>query len=195
MLQDKLIGNSILLEQPNIILLLAGTNDLNQEDILFSEEEPRALALYRLQLMLEYLTCMAPEAVLLVADLPPIQNQTAQALAVDFNAGIPDVVAPGISEGYKIRTVQLSDMGPELMNHDGIHPNDDGYKVVADRWFKSLQESPSGWIQSSKAFPMGEGNATANLCAERVQSAQNCPKCEGVWHCLWVAPNTRCGSY
>jgi hypothetical protein len=195
MLHDKLIASNILAQQPNIILVIAGTNDLNQPDILFEADEPRGLALYRFQRMIEYITCVAPDAVTLVATLPPIKNETAQALAVEFNAGMPAVVEPGLLEGYKLGIVEMADIDRKYMAWDGIHPNDEGYGIVAQRWFDALLKVPSGWIQAPQEPDMTVTNATAKTCADRTKSPSLCQKCQGIWNCLWEQPGMRCGGY
>lgn len=129
-----------LSEQPNVVLLMAGTIDIT------SPVDP-STAPERLGELIDDVVTACPTAVVLVAELPPISDTEAQARAVAFNAAIPDIVAARTSAGLHVLTVNMSNYVTVADLGDGVHPSDRGYSLVAQAWYDGLETAASkGWI-------------------------------------------------
>lgn len=128
-------SDSILLQHPNLILIHAGTNDNLESN---AEGAPE-----RLGEMLDYILTECYDAVLLVAKL--VQNNFNQTQTDYFNARVPGIVQERSQKGFKVYVVDQSGIGGNLLD-DGEHPNDDGYKAMADNWFNSIYNLPSGTL-------------------------------------------------
>ncbi|EEU41581.1 uncharacterized protein NECHADRAFT_28639, partial [Fusarium vanettenii 77-13-4] len=126
---------------PNIVLLHAGTNDMNKD--LKTGEAPA-----RLKKLIDKILKVSPKAVVLVCQIvPSTKAQTTQPRIETFNAAIPGLVSDLRSEGKKAlvvamnEAVQLSDIA------DDLHPNDRGYQKMSNEFYDAIQLASSmGWI-------------------------------------------------
>jgi lysophospholipase L1-like esterase len=121
---------------PNIILLMIGTNDINLD-------YQRATAPQRLDNLVSMIsnrnTGLKPNAHLIIAELVPIVDATKDAWVQDYNLGIANVV-------FKHRNllgenVSLVDMHSALTFSDfadTLHPNTSGYNKTAGVWFSGI---------------------------------------------------------
>lgn len=133
-------ANASLYIQPNIILLMAGTNDINNDDA-------PATAPSRLGDLLDQCISSCPDAVLLVAQLTPILDDDSQARVETFNAAIPGLVAERARMGKKVLVIDMEKFVSTRELMDGLHPNDDGYEGMARAWYDGIRKAASkGWI-------------------------------------------------
>ncbi|QIW98678.1 hypothetical protein AMS68_004196 [Peltaster fructicola] len=161
-ISDQLKAGGSLAQQPNLILIHAGTNDNDYED----PTNPATLhsgTPGRLGDMLDYILHQAPNAVVLVAQI--IQNKnfngTAQVFTNDFNAAIPGIVAQRCMRGFKVRVVDMSMIGGDEMM-DALHPLPQGYQDMANRWSSAILGIPGSWWSTSSS---GATGATLEHCA------------------------------
>ena len=125
--------------KPNVILLMAGTND-----IAWAGNKPTAPD--RLGSLIDKLVTEAPNAVLLVATLTPLAKGSKD---VDiYNSAIPKVVSARAEKGKKVAVVSMAAVQTNDLK-DGVHPNDAGYTKMADAWFRGIEEAAGkGWISN-----------------------------------------------
>lgn len=117
-----------------MVLLMAGTNDC------VKDVEP-ATAPERLGDLLDQIIAVVPEALVLVAQLTPTTNATAQAFMLVFNAAIPAIVSARTDAGAKILLVNMMDYLTVEDLKDGLHPTDEGYGLMANAWFDGMKEA------------------------------------------------------
>lgn len=146
------VAQWLVAEQPDLILLMIGTNDAS----IYSLKS----MLNNLSNLIDLITTQSPHAQLLVASIPPIHpsaNHPTKCLrAVYFNIAIPDIVSSKVAQGKKVDFVDMrsltvndltSSLSPDLDN--GLHPNAQGYRKIANLWhdavlnFISKQETRS----------------------------------------------------
>ncbi|VDC03108.1 unnamed protein product [Peniophora sp. CBMAI 1063] len=134
-------GVSALQMVPKVVLLLAGTNDINyQEDL--------ANAPARLDSLIDEIFSYTPQATVLVSDIPLIVDDTLEPLVKTYNAGVLDLVNGRIADGQKLVHVSLDALTSSEMA-DELHPNDEGYQVLAKAWYTGVQTAAAkGWIAS-----------------------------------------------
>ncbi|THV52258.1 hypothetical protein BGAL_0084g00180 [Botrytis galanthina] len=129
-------------EDPNLVLLMAGTNDMNNFDNVTTAPD-------RLSGLIDEITSAVPNVTLIVAQLTPASNNTVDAAMVEFNSKIPDIVAAKVSAGQKVSTVNMMDYVTVNDLVDGLHPTDYGYQQMAKAWFAGIQQvQKNGWIDS-----------------------------------------------
>jgi lysophospholipase L1-like esterase len=119
-------------EQPHIVLLHAGTNDVAQGATQATMQQ-RWLALT------SYLYAAAPQALVLVAGLAPMSTEALDCEVKKLNAWVQSRVAYDASHGRPIRYVEMHD----ALSHpadfvDGAHPNAQGYAKMGARWADAL---------------------------------------------------------
>jgi len=126
------LANEVNQKQPDVVLLMEGTNDLNGYS-------PRQVAS-----TLEGMTrdSLQRGAVVFLATLPPAQPDLRPTQA----AGIPvlNEMIKGIAGKYYPRGVYLVDVyapfaaDMTLIGPDGLHPTVEGYAVMAQVWFEAI---------------------------------------------------------
>ena len=117
--------------QPQIILLQIGTNDIIQNYHV-------ATAPQRLFALLTLIVTTLPDATLIVAEVTPLGNPRLNAEIISFNRTIPPMVNTLRAQGRHVRYVDMYDAVPVSDIHDRIHPNDQGYSLMASVWYRTL---------------------------------------------------------
>jgi lysophospholipase L1-like esterase len=131
-----------LAQQPNIVLIMAGTND-----IIIDIAVDTAPA--RLGVLIDGVITACPNATILVAEITPILDSDAQARADTYNAAIPLLVEKRVSAGSQVLAVNMSSYLTSADLADGLHPNDEGYAKMANAWYEGIQKvADKGWIQA-----------------------------------------------
>jgi lysophospholipase L1-like esterase len=116
-------------EEPHIILLMIGTNDVAQNDDLANAPE-------RLASLIDLLAMNAPEALIVVATLTPLSFGSGGVQS--YNAAIPDVVEAAAAMGMHVLLVDMFTGFPASELGDGVHPNQQGYERMAGVWYEAI---------------------------------------------------------
>jgi VCBS repeat-containing protein len=141
-IQANIGGWLASVEDPDVVLLLIGTNDIWQNYNL-------ATAPGRLENLIADIATKRPFAKIVVSNLPPrIDSSSFEAQQVTYNSAIPGIVAQQVALG---RQVTLLDMHSVLtsssdFSSDGVHPSAQGYGKMADAWAPAISAviSPEG---------------------------------------------------
>ena len=128
-------------EQPNVVLLMAGTNDVIQKHNLSTSSS--ALDKLTNKVINAY-----PDAVVLVAEITPLLDPKREARRLEYNSAIPGVVQKYADGGTHIAVVDMRRVTPDCINAtDGIHPVDEGYRLIAYAWYEAiLAAKEKGWL-------------------------------------------------
>ena len=140
-IQGEIAGWLDAVEDPDVVLLLIGTNDI-------WNNQPTAVVLDRLYDLIDDIAARRQFARIIVSTLPARTDIPAlEAAQVTYNAGIPGVVADHVALGHQVSMV---DMHPVLTpfdySSDRVHPSTAGYNKMADAWFAAVSAviSPQG---------------------------------------------------
>jgi lysophospholipase L1-like esterase len=134
-----LVNAAIDSTNPDIVLLMIGTNDVNGNiDV--------ANAPARLGALLDQISERVPDALLVVAQLVPTTVAATNARVDAYNAAIPALIEARVSAGKHLRLVDMNapfvanaSFATALMN-DFLHPNDAGYVVMGRTWFSAIED-------------------------------------------------------
>ncbi|KAI9642081.1 hypothetical protein NHQ30_009952 [Ciborinia camelliae] len=127
-------------EDPNLVLLMAGTNDINNFLNVTTAAD-------RLSGLVDEITSSVPNVTVIVAQITPAANSTVEQAMVTFNSQIRDLVASKVAAGQKVSTVNMMDYVTVDDLVDGLHPTDHGYQQMAKAWFAGIQDvQRKGWI-------------------------------------------------
>ncbi|KAK5134072.1 hypothetical protein LTR08_006962 [Meristemomyces frigidus] len=149
-----------LRQEPNVVLLHAGTNDMN----LDPPPDPYNTAPQRLGSLIDEVLCTCSNTTLIVAQIIESTNGGTSSRIPTYNAAIPGIVAERANKGFKVMTVDMSSIGGSDL-FDGLHPTDEGYSKMATLWYQALQQASSkGWITLPDAALAVSGNV-AQECA------------------------------
>src|SRR5450759_420498 len=118
--------------QPQIILLQIGTNDIIQNYHVSTAPQ-------RLLSLLTLITATLPAATVFVAEVTPLGTPRLNAEIIAYNSSIPALVSGLRAQGRHVRYVDMYDAVPRSNIHDRIHPDDQGYSLMAAVWYKALQ--------------------------------------------------------
>ncbi|MEO6096606.1 MAG: SGNH/GDSL hydrolase family protein [Fibrobacteria bacterium] len=130
---SKLVPSPALNGNPNIILLMIGTNDV------FARETANMAT--RLEALLDKIVQNAPNALIVLSQITPLANVSAALTAslTAYNAKIPGIVQTRAAKGQHIVGVDMSKMALADLS-DGTHPNDRGYAYMADIWYAAIKD-------------------------------------------------------
>lgn len=151
--------------KPNIILILMGANDVDQNVDL-----PNAPA--RLVTMIETIYALSGigDPTIILSTITPNKSTLPQdPIGVDaFNAEIPGIVASFRQQGKDVRLIDLytainSDYATN-MRFDNLHPNATGNDVMAQQWFNAITEFWPGTLSSFHSFDQYTFNTNGLSC-------------------------------
>ena len=137
----SLLPSPALSDNPNIILLLIGAND-----VFSTGSEGMA---DRLDALIEKIAQNAPTALIVLAQMTPIgtsnkghtaaQVEAANAAQAAYNAKIPGIIQAHAARGQHIIGVDMSKMPLSDLSTSSMHPNDKGYAYMADIWYPAIK--------------------------------------------------------
>lgn len=104
-----------------------------------------------------------PDAVVIVAQIVSSGDSATEARIQTFNNAIPGVVAQRANAGHHVVVVDMRSVTTAYLKDD-LHPNDAGYKMMADLWFASIQAvGAKGWIKPPLGLdPIGGSTAACS---------------------------------
>ena len=141
------IGLSIR-AQPNVVLVHAGTNNMDKERDL-------AIAPDLIRDIIDRLFEGSPETVVLIAPVIWANDPRMQANTDRFNEQLAVIIEEKQRTGEHILAVPV-DIGPGDLS-DIKHPNNSGYEKMAVAWFNAILEAHKrGWIESPTSVNPGE---------------------------------------
>lgn len=125
---DGIVPEPALGDDPHIVLLHIGTNDMYQS--------PSGAA-DRLDELMNQIVADNPESLLVVSTIIPFPQ--ASGTVSSYNADLIEVVNAHIDAGEFVLFVdQFADF-PTGELDDGVHPNDEGYARMARKWFDAIE--------------------------------------------------------
>ncbi|KAH8831134.1 SGNH hydrolase-type esterase domain-containing protein [Flagelloscypha sp. PMI_526] len=124
---------------PSLILLMAGTNDMNDAWI------DKSTAPANLAALVDQLFKSFPSATIVVSGIIPISDATNGAYVAPYNSAAKALVNQRASAGKKVlwidSTLTTSNLG------DGLHPNDAGYVKMGKDWLGGVNSViAKGWV-------------------------------------------------
>ncbi|KAF2435179.1 SGNH hydrolase [Tothia fuscella] len=141
-------------KNPNIILLLAGTNDIGSDN-------DAVAAPARMAALLAKIAETTPNAAVLLSTIPPSADPTRQLRNDAYNAQLTTLVqTQRHRKGQKILLVNIDQAVLPTQLIDGIHPTDEGYRNMALAWLAGVEEvEKRGWIDA----PIPEDGLALNI--------------------------------
>ncbi|MEB3828332.1 Calx-beta domain-containing protein [Phormidium sp. CCY1219] len=125
----------------DLILLMAGTNDINRGDDV-------NVAIAELNVLVDRIVTHSPDARVLVGSiLPNTADSDREARTAEFSGRIfNEVISPKINAGKKVSFVDIYNAPLETadFNSDGYHLVDSGYEKIAQVWYEEIVASVSG---------------------------------------------------
>jgi len=127
--------------QPDLILLMIGTNDTSKSSLRTMIENFSNL--------IDKITTRCPRTQLLVASIPPVHPAAKPAIrslrAMYFNAALPSIVASKVAQDKKIHFVDMRGLSVQDLTASlsldldrGVHPNSQGYHKIANLWHDAV---------------------------------------------------------
>ncbi len=133
----KFVGTSVPSYKPDIVTLMIGTNDINGNNNL-------ADAPNRLGKLLDAIFTSDPSILVVLAQIVPTRSDGTNNAVKTYNAAMPGLVSSRVAKGQHILLVDMygaftKDAGyKQSLFADNLHPNQDGYDLMADVWFQAL---------------------------------------------------------
>ncbi|MEV6130607.1 SGNH/GDSL hydrolase family protein [Streptomyces violaceusniger] len=137
---DAQIDTWLRQSDPRTVMLLIGTNDLNQNHDI-------ATAPARLSALIDRIRRAKPRCELFVATVPPQSNATLEGRVKAYNAAIGPIVA---GKGPQVHLVRMYDALTTSDLADGIHPTRAGYEKMAAVWYNALRSVPASLVPPAR---------------------------------------------
>ncbi|KAK7973640.1 elongation factor Tu GTP binding domain-containing protein [Apiospora arundinis] len=155
------IGPS-LKHRPNIILLHAGTNDMNPNTNIATEGNEPAGAADRLGKLIDQMIEACPDAVILVAMIVNTCDPNQSGRTKEYQKLVPGVVKARRESGHHVLAADFTSFPVDSLQ-DCIHPTNDGYHLFGDYWYDFLTQIPKDWIKDPVgADPDRKGGIDSN---------------------------------
>lgn len=133
----SITDSAISTYHPNIVLLMIGTNDLN--DNIDVTNAPS-----RLGKLIDEITTDAPDALVIVSTIIPIAAPGGDQRTQTYNAAIPGLVSARASSGKHVVMADSYAVFSKNANYqtalkaDGLHPNSAGYVIIGDTFYAAI---------------------------------------------------------
>ncbi|KAJ6439023.1 Lipase 1 [Purpureocillium lavendulum] len=145
------IGQS-LEQRPNIILLHAGTNDMNPNHAISTEGNDPQGAADRLGNLIDKMIKACPDATILIGMIINTCDPNQSATTKRYQALVPGVAKKRRDAGHHVLAVDFTTFSTNMLQ-DCIHPTNEGYRLFGDYWYDFMTQIPRGWIKD----PIGKG--------------------------------------
>ena len=122
-------------QNPEIILLLIGTNDLLQAS---RNNAYPVNAIANLNALIDDVRSQRPGVRIFVATVTPLASLVAATYVPRYNEEIRAMVASRVAQGQAISLVDLNSSITTADMVDGIHPSQAGYAKLAATWYQAL---------------------------------------------------------
>jgi lysophospholipase L1-like esterase len=127
--------------RPNVVTLHIGTNDLQG-----ASEADTAIA--RLKSLVHQITADVPDATVLVASLVVSTSPSEEQHRGAYNQAVPRIVSDAQAAGKHVAYVDMSSLTTADLA-DPLHPNDAGYRKMADAFHRGIRAADSaGWLKN-----------------------------------------------
>jgi lysophospholipase L1-like esterase len=136
-----------LAHRPNIILLHAGTNDMNPNHAVSKEGNDPVEAAERLGDLLDHLIRACPDAVIVVATIIGTCNVLQAPQTAKLQYLIPGIVESRADDGHHVLSANFSGWSSSDLR-DCIHPTNDGYAKLGEYWYDAMTKIPPSWISA-----------------------------------------------
>jgi lysophospholipase L1-like esterase len=141
---------------PNVVLLHAGTNDMNLDLNVSS-------APARLSCLIDQIFGGCPDAAVVVAKIIASPNATTNARIGPYNEAVGEIVGMRKSKGQHVQIVDMQNALPPDQYNDTLHPNNEAYATMASLWYEGIVEvNELRWI----GIPVTVGNQTTETSAK-----------------------------
>ncbi|RYZ49621.1 MAG: hypothetical protein EOP07_24185, partial [Proteobacteria bacterium] len=119
--------------KPHIVTLMIGTNDIGTDNDLVNAPK-------RLEKLMDMVFTTTPDSLLVLAQIVPSSNDAFNVKVKTYNASIAELVKAKVALGKHVVMVnQYAALdGKTNVLNDSLHPNEAGYVLMADTWFKGL---------------------------------------------------------
>jgi lysophospholipase L1-like esterase len=136
-ISGQITDRALSMYRPHIVLLMIGTNDINGNiDV--------ANAPNRLGALIDDITSGAPDALVVVATIIPIDNTGTNERVKAYNAALPNLVASRVAAGKHVALLDNYAAFARDTNYrttllaDYLHPNDAGYVVLGEAFYGAI---------------------------------------------------------
>lgn len=162
---------SIMKSDPDLVLLLIGTNEFFTIGALQPEHNADRDGPNRLAALVDRIHELKPEVKVLVGSVMPVA-WTAE-FAKGFNSALPGLLKDKRNTWF-VDTAKLAGFETGDWSGDGLHPSESGYRKLAGVWFHALKEHLTANDSIKTAYLEARAKAEASLAEEKQkQQAQD----------------------
>lgn len=125
----------------------AGTNDMNPNGGISTEDNDPAGAADQLGKLIDQMIKACPDATILVAMIINTCNDDQSPRTKQFQSLVPGIVKKRRAAGSHVLAVDFTSFQTSMLR-DCIHPTNPGYKLFGDYWYDFVTQIPKDWIRT-----------------------------------------------
>ncbi|OAA72425.1 lipolytic protein G-D-S-L family [Cordyceps fumosorosea ARSEF 2679] len=155
--------NPSLEQRPNVVLIGAGTNDMNSNPSISTEGIDPVEAASRLGKLIDKITDKCPDAVVLVAMIIDTCDPSQEPRTQQYQKLVPGIAKTRRDAGHHVLAANFTTFVPSYGDgvlRDCIHPTNEGYKLFGD--YCPLDSKPEGSYRELRDWAVGDGPARCN---------------------------------
>lgn len=134
-----------LKQRPNLVLIHAGTNDVDIRPNRSKEGNDAKGVAERLGSLVDQVLEACPDAVVIVAIILPLCDKNKAPLSEAYRALIPEVAQKRRDAGHHVLAADFRSF-PTTDLPDCIHPSTKGYQLMGHFWYDFITQIPTDWI-------------------------------------------------
>ncbi|EXA38473.1 hypothetical protein NW761_007141 [Fusarium oxysporum] len=137
-------------QRPNLILIHAGTNDMNSNHRVSIDGNHPQETTNRLKSMVEKMISKCPDATIIIGMITDVCDNKSYHFQRErttiYRGHIAKLAAELSKDGSH---VLAADFGPfdDTLLSDCVHPTQKGYEILGDWWYDFIHQIPEGWIK------------------------------------------------
>ncbi|KAI7770376.1 hypothetical protein LZL87_002747 [Fusarium oxysporum] len=137
-------------QHPNLILIHAGTNDMNSNHHVSTDGNHPQETTDRLKSMVEKMMSKCPDATIIIGMITDVCDSEWYHFQRErtkiYRGHVAKLAAELSANGSH---VLAADFGPfdDMLLSDCVHPTQKGYQVLGDWWYDFIHQIPEGWIK------------------------------------------------
>ncbi|KAH7202150.1 SGNH hydrolase-type esterase domain-containing protein [Fusarium oxysporum] len=138
-------------QRPNLILIHAGTNDMNSNHRVSTDGNHPKETTDRLRSMVEKMISKCPDATVILGMITDVCDSEWYHFQRERTKIYRGHVAKLAAElGANGSHVLAADFGPfdDTILSDCVHPTQKGYEILGDWWYDFIHQIPEGWIKN-----------------------------------------------
>ncbi|KAF4428276.1 acetylxylan esterase [Fusarium acutatum] len=137
-------------QRPNLILIHAGTNDMNSNRHISTDGNHPQDTTNRLRSLVEKMMSKCPDATIILGMITDVCDSEWYHFQRErtkiYRGHVAKLAADLSAKGSHVLAADFGPFDDKLLS-DCVHPTQKGYEILGDWWYDFIHQIPGGWIK------------------------------------------------